>query len=104
MPWLIHNVFSVLFKRTSKNYVIELFVYVGVTTAVTVLSYIICSFVPFNGLIKVICNCVICLVLTNVLLFIIYRKHEMLKPTIDLVDNVTKHRFSRILQIVMKLI
>lgn len=104
MPWLIHNVFSVLFKRTSKNYVIELFVYAGVTTAVTVLSYIICSFVPFNGLIKVICNCVICLVLTNVLLFIIYRKHEMLKPTIDLVDNVTKHRFSRILQIVMKLI
>lgn len=104
MPWLIHNIFSVLFKRKSTQYVKELLYYSFVSIVVTAITYFICSFIPFNRLIKAACNGVICVICSNVLLLIIYRNHELLEPTFELVDNVTKHKFSKLLFTVIKFI
>ena len=78
--------------------------YSFVSIIVTAITYFICSFIPFKGLIKAACNGVICVICSNVLLLVIYRNHELLEPTFELVDNVTKHKFSQLLFAVIKFI
>ena len=72
MPWLIHNIFKLLFHRSPADYIKRLFCYVLVTLVACVLCYFTCSYVPWDGWIGIIVKSTICVVISNIVFTIVY--------------------------------
>lgn len=96
MPWLIHNLFKLIFNRSPKEY-IEL-IYKGILIAgiIAAVCYGICRLIPATGMIQIIVYGIICLVISNVLLIFIYHKNPMYDPFLELCDKVTKYKFHKL--------
>ena len=76
-PWLIHNIFSIIFKRSSKEFVLIVLKYSVITLVATMVSYFLCNFFRMDGLIGLIINGLICLLVLNGLFFIcVYKTTE----------------------------
>lgn len=94
MPWLLHNLFTVLFdKKQLWTYVKDLFQYVAVTIAVCCISYFICSCVQVEGIIEIVINLVVCIIVPNVIFLFIYRKKKEFTESVILVDKLTHSKF-----------
>lgn len=102
MPWLIHNIFSVLFKRKPWRYVRELFINAGITALVALVSYLLCYWIPCYGIAKVISCFVICFIVSNCMVILLCRKTELFVPTLELLDNITRRKFSKWIGIIKK--
>jgi len=89
-PWLIHNLFTEIFKRSPKQYVLKLFKYVCVTLVSIVLTFYICNFIKQTLVINIIIKGVICLAIPNLIYYIVYRKTDEIKETIDLINKIIK--------------
>lgn len=98
MPWVIHNVFKLVFKRSPKEYVLMILKGALVSTVIASLCYVICQLVPLQGILQLIVNGAICLVVSNTALIIIYRHNKMYIPFLDLLDRVTKNKFHFIIK------
>lgn len=98
MPWLIHNVFSIIFKRSPIEYLKELLRNVCITILIGGAVYFASILVPFEGIIKIILNCIISITISNILLFIFYRKSDMFNPFIDLLDKISCYKANGILR------
>lgn len=91
MPWLLHNLFSVIFeKKDMKKYILRLIVYVGVTIISGYVTYFVCGFVKFPVLIELIVRGVICCIVPNIIFLLIYHKLPEFGQSIVLVDKMTK--------------
>lgn len=74
MPWILHNIFKTMFKRSMKEYVIRLFYYAFITAIACGACYFACSFIPLEGYLGVGVKLIICGILSNVVLFIFYSR------------------------------
>lgn len=97
MPWLIHNLFTILFKRSFKQYVFEMFKNAVLAILITAISVSICYFIKFEGKAYLIICALVSIIVSNVLLIVVNRKNEMFIPMINLVNKVTKGKFAWIL-------
>lgn len=90
MPWIIHNLFSEIFKVKSKKYVIKLLKYVLFTIVVSIITYFTCNLIKGDSILVLIIKAIICFVVANSLFFIIYRKSEEMADTKILVKKILK--------------
>ena len=51
---------------------------------------------------KVIINLIFSVVLSNIAMFVIYRKNSYYNQMVELVDRITKFKFTRVLKIIKK--
>ena len=73
MPWLLHNLFTVIFtKDQMMQYVKKLLLYVAVTAAAAVVTYGLCSLVNVGAVMQIIIKGVICLIVPNVIYLAVY--------------------------------
>lgn len=74
-PWLIHNLFTQIFKQNPKRYLIKLLVYTITTILVTTITYMICNLIKFDSeIINLMLKAVICSIISNVLFYVIYHR------------------------------
>lgn len=100
-PWLIHNLFSLIFDKSClKPFLRRLGYYLLVSGVILVISYYICSFVNLPLIYVIIIRLCICLVCTNLLLFAFYFKLPEFKQCLVLADHITKGK----IRIIRKLI
>lgn len=93
MPWLLNNLFSLLFTREQlKVFLKKNFIYLGIVTLVLAFNTFICSFVNVRLWGTVIIRLVICIFVPNILFYLIYRRTSEFKQSILLVDKMTKGR------------
>ena len=93
MPWLLHNLFTVLFeKKQLAEYLKDLFFYVIVVAISCIGCYLICQLVNFNLWGNLILRAVICCIVPNVFYFIVYRKRVEFKQCLQLVDKMMKNK------------
>ena len=93
MPWLLHNLFTVLFeKKHLKGYLKKLTSYFLFSVISCVVSVTICHFIPLSGVMQLIVNLVISLFVPNVLFFIAYYKRDEFRSSVALVDSLTKNK------------
>ena len=100
MPWMISNVFKYVFYRDWKQFVQECIIYFLVACIVTALCRGMCMItksIPLFG--QVVINLAISCLLSNVLLFLAYKKNKYYSQMIALVDKITKFKFTRLLQL-----
>ena len=94
MPWLLHNLFTVLFERSRMSgYVKMLFKYTFIVAISCVFCYALSSVVNFTAFGNLVYRAVVCCVIPNLLYFVVYHKTVEFAQCVQLVDKMTKTRF-----------
>lgn len=95
MPWLLHNLFTILFERKQfESYVKKLLLYIGTTILSCSITYYICTLIHFSNLLELILKGVVCCILPNIIFFFVYKKMPEFKQTVQLADKITKKKLS----------
>lgn len=98
MPWMTHNVFKYVFKRDWRNFASEFIIYFAAASTISAVCYILCACT--RGLlpaIQVVVNAVVCVLMSNVFLILIFRKNHYYNQMIDLMDRITRFKLSGVL-------
>lgn len=94
MPWLLQNLFTVLFdKKELKNYLLQLIKYAVSAVVTACISYLVGDVVPFSGVMLLVFRIIICAIITILVFYIIYRKTDEFERGIMIVDGITKGKF-----------
>ena len=89
-PWLVHNLFSEIFHKSPKEYLIKLLKYTTIVIIVAIITYILCELIKGETIITLIIKAVICTIVSNLLFFMAYRKSDEFGETINLVKKMLK--------------
>ena len=65
IPWLIRNIFKIIFKRSAIPYVRKLVFYLFIVMMSCVFTYIVCAQVSISGLLGLVIRGVLCFVISN---------------------------------------
>lgn len=91
-PWETKVIFDKLFCVSPLKYYFRHLKYFINTIFVGVITYLCCSLVPGTGLLKLMINFLFCMIIPNVLLYLLYRKEEewpyMKKQIINIVKII----------------
>lgn len=103
MPWMISNVFKYVFHRSWKQFMKEFVIYFIAACIITFLCCILCRTTRELSLLgQVIINLILSVVLSNIVMYVIYRKNSYYNQMVELVDRITKFKFTRVLKIIKK--
>lgn len=105
MPWVIHNLFHVVFKSGMRRYVMLLMKLTALTVIVSAITYSACCLINITSNVTlIVVRLLICCVIPNILFCFIFRKTEVFKASISLVDKMIGKRFFILHKICLKLI
>lgn len=90
MPWLLHNIFSEIFKVNPKEYILKLIKYTCVTIIVIIITYSLCNVIKGATIITLMIKGIICFVVSNVLFLLAYFKEPEMPETIELTKKMLK--------------
>lgn len=94
IPWLLHNLFSLIFNRSQLyGYVKEILYYAFISFLICFITGFICSFIHWGDWIDLFLRGLICCVVPNLLFLCIYYKRQAFKDSVVLVDKMTKYKF-----------
>lgn len=92
-PWLIHNLFRLIFgTKYIRQFLVRLAYYTVVTFIAAVITYQICRYIDLPLIYMIAVRFIICIVCTNILLAIFYFKLPEFGQCVVLADDVTKQR------------
>ena len=95
-PWLLHNLFTVLFdKHDLLPYLKQLLFYAVVTAVGCVATYWLCSLVPLERWPLLIVRGIICCIVPNLIFFGVYPALPEYRESLALVDKMTKGKLRR---------
>lgn len=93
MPWLLHNLFTHCFERQQlKRYVLQILRMVLLTGLSALLVWLICLPIGGNLLLSMALRLVVCLLVPNLVYFLFLRKTEQFRPSVQMLDRLTKNR------------
>lgn len=91
MPWLLHNLFTVLFQKNQlKGYLLRLLRYTLVTILSCIVCFYVCNLFHFLDWLTIAVRVVVCIVIPNAIYLIVYGNSEEFFSSIKLVDQMTK--------------
>lgn len=94
MPWVIHNVFSEIFKCRPWKYILDVLIYAVICAVSGLICVVVSKFILFDSLVLTIgLRLVVCLIIPNVIMFVIYRKSPEFKSLVSMLNGLTNNRF-----------
>lgn len=90
MPWLLHNLFTEIFKTNPKNYIVKLLKYAILTSIIAIITYYISNFVNGISIYSLIAKAIICFFVSNVLLYIFYGHTQEMNEAKELMMKILK--------------
>lgn len=96
MPWLIHNLFSSVFHMKSGEFVGRLLMYLAVAIVACAGTYGVCQVFPQHSILHLIMRLLICLIVPNVIYWIVFRKTSEFSEVMKLVNKVLGGRLRKI--------
>lgn len=98
IPWLLHNLFTVIFDRKfMRGYVKRLGFYWVFVAIVCLLAYMLCSRINYSPVATLLIRAGICCLIPNVIFFLVYRKMDEYREALVLVDKMSKGKIHPIL-------
>ena len=98
MPWLLHNLFTVIFDRKHMwPYIGRLAKYCFVVLISCTVTYLICSRISIGLVPTILIRGVICMIVPNAIYFLVFRKTEEYNQALHLADNMTKGKINKVL-------
>ena len=96
MPWLLKNLFTVLFeKKYLMIYFKSLIYYMVIVFLGAVLTYVCCCFIKTNAILTVIIRLLICCVIPNFVYYLCYKNKKEFKDSIKIIDKITKGKLKK---------
>lgn len=92
-PWLIYNLFSILFKRSFKEIVFQLFELTCYVFIVASISFFVCNLFNYNGIIEIIFKLIVSIFIPNLFFIFVLRKKDEFKGMLEIIDRITKRKF-----------
>jgi len=92
MPWLLHNLFTEIFKINARNYIIKLLKYAILVLIIATITYFISTFVTGVSIYSLIGKGIICFIVSNILLYVFYGRTEEMSETKELLMKILKIR------------
>lgn len=94
MPWLIHNLFTVLFRREAfSDYLKKIVKYVTVVLISCLVCFFMCNIFELSGWLILLERAILCLIVPNLIYLVAYHNMTEFKQFLQLLDNVTKYKF-----------
>ena len=90
-PWLLYNVFTLIFPGKFKDYRKDLLKYTVVIVVVTFITSRICNLIPDAGLGILIIKTLICTIVCNGLFLLFYHKSSVFKEVLHMGYKIIKH-------------
>ncbi len=98
MPWLLHNLFTVVFeKKYLKKYLKKVLFYLIVVIISCVITYLICWKIAVKLISTLIIRGVICLIVPNLIYFLVYKNCREYEQVLDLANIITKGKLQKLL-------
>ena len=98
MPWLLHNLFTVIFERKHLlEYLKKLSFYFVVIFMSCIITYFICAKIKLGLLMVFLVRGIVCLIIPNLIYLIAYKSRMEFKDSLALVNHMTKGKFKGIL-------
>lgn len=85
MPWLIYNLFRLLYKSGMKKYLVSLFLYFINTIISCIIVYVCCDAIHVYGVIEILLKAVVCICIPNVVQLLLLGKTEEFREALKLV-------------------
>ena len=99
MPWLLHNLFTVIFeKKYLLGYLRRLFYYCFIIFISCIVTCFVCSKINLGLIMTLVIRSVICIVLPNLIYLFAYRKRIESIESLLLANKMTKGKLNRFLQ------
>lgn len=93
MPWLLHNLFTVLFEKEQLGgYLKRLFQYVVVVLVSCFACYFISGFFRLSAWGTLIVRAMVCCVVPNIIYFVAYRNMPEFTQCLQMVDKMTRYK------------
>ncbi|MGN0395199.1 MAG: polysaccharide biosynthesis protein [Coprococcus sp.] len=98
MPWLLHNLFTVIFENKHMwSFIMKLARYTLVVLISCIVTYFICSRFIIGLIPTILVRGLICLIVPNLIYYLTFRKTEEFRQTLQLVDKMTKGKMNKVL-------
>ena len=97
MPWLIHNLFTVVFKRNKSEFVMCYLKNVVIIICAANITYLQCSYLPEKRIMTIIIRLIISVSVPNIIFFLLMGHGDDYKGMLDIIDRVSKHKFARVI-------
>lgn len=98
MPWLLHNLFTIIFERKHMwHFIGKLAKYTFVVFISCVVTYFICSRFNMSPVPTILVRGVICLIVPNLIYYLAFRRAKEFQQSLQLVDKMTKGKMSKVL-------
>lgn len=98
IPWLIHNLFKLVFKRSWVDYVGFILKGVIISGFSAEMCYLICNAFEFgNIVIQLAFNAVICCSISTCVFLVFNMRNTLLIPTLDLLNGMARGKLNRII-------
>ena len=94
LPWENYTVFKFIFKKSSLEYYLQFLKYVVSAIAISAITYFACYWIPY-GWIGLFIRAGICVILPNVLLFLIFFKSNEFRQSMKIVKDRLKGKLGR---------
>ena len=93
MPWLLHNLFTVIFERKHLlDYLKKLLWYCVIILISCIATYAVCAKINFGLLATLIVRGVVCVVIPNTIYLVAYKNKMEFKDSLALVNKMTKRK------------
>lgn len=100
MPWLLHNLFSVVFDRKYLTpYLKKLGIYCIAATAVCIVTYVVCGLIHAQLLPTLLIRAAICCLLPNLAFYALFKNTKEYSQTLVLANSMTKGKLASLLKI-----
>lgn len=95
LPWLLHNLFTVLFDRKYLHqYLKKLFYYIIIVTISCLVTLYICNLFLLPDILNIGVRFIFCIIVPNVIYMIAYHNTCEFKETIQLINKITHNKIS----------
>lgn len=103
-PWLIKNLFTLVFEKGLKKYIIILIKYAILTIVSCTCTFLICSLYNGNLIKSIIIRIILCIIIPNILYILVFYKKSEFKYTIQLIDNIIGKRIRLLHNLLVKVL
>lgn len=94
MPWLLHNLFNVVFDKGDLNSYLKRFLRYTLTAVfVSAATCFVCSYIQIGNWSTLILRFVVCITMPNLIYILLYFRSPEMKDLINLIDVITNKRF-----------
>ena len=102
IPWLIYNLFTVIFKMSAKDFIKKFIKYIFIVCLAATISYVICIELPATGVVTIILRLIVSVTIPNIVFLIFLGRGQEFEGSLEMVDRLTQNKLCKITNILRK--